>query len=148
VSERSLPEECRATRLEQGAYFDGELPRPERQAIEAHLAVCEECREECARLQSLIASVRQLPRPEPPESLRHRLLAEIAAEMPAARAETVRVESRGSQTLLRRETRLFGASPQIVESVAPGPALSSLARQWRSHVRKVGGSVCVTVQTF
>lgn len=142
----SLPRKCEAIRLDLGAYLDGELSLSEWQAVEAHLSGCEGCREELDSLRVLTGSLHQLSRPEPPESIRYRLLAEVSAEWPAARVETMRIENRGGRVTFRKQTRIFGASSRILAPV--NPDLPDPAKQWRTQVTQYGGSVQVTVQTL
>ena len=46
-------------------YLDGELAAPESEALEAHLAVCEHCRENLAGLTAVVERARSLPEREP-----------------------------------------------------------------------------------
>lgn len=46
-------------------YLDGELPAAESEALEAHLAVCEHCRETLVGLTAVVERARSLPEREP-----------------------------------------------------------------------------------
>lgn len=79
-----------------GAYLLGALPDPERKAFERHLAGCEECQEEIARLTPAVelipSSVEQL---EPPQGLRTAIMAEVWRDAGSGAAERRPEPSRG-----------------------------------------------------
>jgi anti-sigma factor RsiW len=73
-------------------YLDGRLPAAEAQAIEAHLAACPECRDQCRQWQHLDAELaRGLARPALSPEFATRLREQIASApapvLPAARAQ-------------------------------------------------------------
>jgi anti-sigma-K factor RskA len=64
-----------------GAFLLGALTDPEREAFERHLAECEECRLEVARLQPAADLLpRSVERMEPPASLKRSLMAVVESE--------------------------------------------------------------------
>ena len=56
------------------ALLDGELPRPQEEAVRAHLTVCPECTEELVAVQQARSWVRALPPVEPPFGFYERML--------------------------------------------------------------------------
>jgi hypothetical protein len=62
------------------AFYDGELPEPERAAFEAHLAGCAICTAELERVQSLSDELRAAPQPRLTEMDKARLRQTAAAE--------------------------------------------------------------------
>ncbi|MCP5114103.1 MAG: hypothetical protein GY953_25005, partial [bacterium] len=50
------------------AYLDTQLEAAERDSVEAHLAECEECRDELAAVSGVRSLLRNLPMLEPPSS--------------------------------------------------------------------------------
>lgn len=66
------------------AYVDGELDRPERERLEAHLTSCPHCRDELAIVQREMSALRAaLAAPEPPPGFTARVL-NSAVHPPAA----------------------------------------------------------------
>jgi hypothetical protein len=61
------------------AHLDGALHGPARRRLEAHLAECEECRNELAELRGTVALLRSLGPVEAPEFLATRVIARIEA---------------------------------------------------------------------
>lgn len=69
------------------AYALRALERPEREAVDGHLAECADCRKEATGLEAVVAALPEsLPERVPSRSLRERLLAAARADLPAARA--------------------------------------------------------------
>lgn len=70
--------ECSKVQENLSAYLDDELPPEQREAIQAHLAVCPACRQELARLTRLWEALAALPSEPPPEGLVEQVLARLA----------------------------------------------------------------------
>lgn len=51
------------------AFHDGELPESEKPAVSSHLLTCEKCQGRLREIESLVVSLRNLPRLEMPHSL-------------------------------------------------------------------------------
>ena len=62
------------------AYLDGALSAAERAEVEAHLAACASCRAERDRLESTMALLARLPRPEVSPTFEQRFHARLAAQ--------------------------------------------------------------------
>lgn len=81
---------CQEIRMKLGELLDGELAGPSRQVMEAHLAACPACRQEAARLESLVRRIGYSPAPEAPAGLwmaiERRLDAPFAGHAPAPAA--------------------------------------------------------------
>ncbi len=72
---------CGDVRPRLGAWLDGELSEAGREAIESHLATCEECTAASAALIALGERVREtIPREAAPAALRERVRAAVQAE--------------------------------------------------------------------
>ncbi len=68
---------CEAVAQELSAYIDGELPAAEAQALAAHLAQCEHCRNELAELKRVADLIRVLPAKKAPAGFANDVTAEI-----------------------------------------------------------------------
>jgi hypothetical protein len=66
------------------AYREGEMSQ--REAIAAHLAGCEKCREEMERIQAVLTALDALPVPNPGEDFGQRVWQRIAPRLPEKRA--------------------------------------------------------------
>jgi anti-sigma factor RsiW len=107
MSKERVSPECDAIAPELNAYVDGELPPGERAAVERHLEECASCRSEIELLRLVTGSLRHMARPEPSETMRQRLLAQVAAELPLRRMEVFCTERHGDQVIQRREVRMY-----------------------------------------
>ncbi len=67
---------CHEVRDELSALLDGALPAAERQALEAHLAACADCRRELDQLRATVARLAQLPAARAPAGFVDRVMAE------------------------------------------------------------------------
>jgi anti-sigma factor RsiW len=75
---------CKPYAVDLSAYFDGELAGEERQAMEAHLADCEGCRDTLARFRKMRTALHELARPpRKRQSILADLKARLAEEEPA-----------------------------------------------------------------
>jgi hypothetical protein len=81
------------------AYYDGELPRDQREAIAEHVAHCFVCSEQLAALRRLTTLAQQSPAAEPPRDLTERVLRAVGGE---------RMEIAGRQRTARRHLALAG----------------------------------------
>jgi len=68
--------ECEWTSLVH-AYYDGELPAPQRAAVEAHLHQCVACAEELRSLERLSVRIRSASLPMPPRDLVRGIVARV-----------------------------------------------------------------------
>lgn len=75
--------ECEKQHEALSEYLDAELPQVEQVALEAHLATCEDCRRELARLERTIGAVSALPVERPGLGFKERVMRRIAAEYAA-----------------------------------------------------------------
>jgi anti-sigma factor RsiW len=124
MSELTVSPECEAARQELNAYVDGELAPEERMAIERHLEGCAACRAESELLRLVTQSLSLVPRPEPPEAMRQRLLTQVMAELSPRRMEIVCVERRGDRVIERQEVRI-SREPAVGPRLEPGPGVST-----------------------
>ncbi|WP_027965000.1 anti-sigma factor [Halalkalibacillus halophilus] len=70
-------------------YFNQELSESEKQAFEAHLETCDECKEELAELNALNETLPFASEPvDPPEGMKERILANVLAEETPTKEET------------------------------------------------------------
>ncbi len=77
---------CEQARANYTAWRDGELSPPERRLLEAHLAVCAECRRVFAELDVLQQVMHSIPEAKAPDSLRTQVKARLkTAPTPAPR---------------------------------------------------------------
>ncbi|GEM_PF-6425443 len=84
--------DCRGVEVLLSAHLDGELPAPDQRVVDAHLAVCEACRAEQARLAELRSLLRSLPARRAPHGLTwqlHRAAARDRSRQRARRGLTV-----------------------------------------------------------
>ena len=91
-------EACAAARRALSLRADGALDAEAMAVLGQHLAACELCRAEATLQEIVVASLRQIPRPEPPGEIRRQLLAQIRAE-----AETAPFGRRIEQVETRQE---------------------------------------------
>ena len=68
---------CRRFRKRLGAYLDGDLRGPEREALRLHLEACRHCAGEADALRSSVALLRGLPPVEAPAHLAQRVIARL-----------------------------------------------------------------------
>ena len=61
------------------SYMDGMLPAEEMKAVDEHLSLCPDCREELRQLEETVAILRNLGEVEPPADLRDSILNKIQA---------------------------------------------------------------------
>jgi putative zinc finger protein len=97
VSDPQPLEECASVRTELSTWMDGEVGPEQQAAVELHLAACSPCRAEAALLRLVSRAARQVPRLEPREALRLRVVDQVRAEVtrePAAARHPHRVEIR------------------------------------------------------
>jgi len=71
--------ECGQHRERFGEYLDGEMPEADRNALEAHVAECAECRRELNLLHQTIRTVAELPKRSAPAGFGERVARSIAA---------------------------------------------------------------------
>lgn len=97
-----------------GAYVLGALPDEERVGFEAHLAGCEQCRDEVGRLgvavDALAASPEQL---EAPPELKGRIMAVVRAEAELLQAAGARADVPEPQVEPRRRRGWFSLRPPV-----------------------------------
>ena len=72
--------ECGQHRERFGEYLDGEMPEADRNALEAHVAKCAECRRELNLLHQTIRTVAELPERSAPVGFPERVARSIAAD--------------------------------------------------------------------
>ncbi len=72
--------QCEPFHAELGAYHDGVLTEAESFELERHLEACGPCRSDLAKLGTLDAAIRTLPRIEPSADFAARFYARLAAE--------------------------------------------------------------------
>jgi anti-sigma factor RsiW len=132
MSEARFSPGCERSEPELNAYVDGELPPAERAALERHLAGCARCQTELELLRLVSGSLGQLPRPEPSEAMRRRLLTQVAAERPLRRVEIVSTERHGDRVFERHEVR-WTREPVLLTPPErlTGPPAVSASRQFR-----------------
>jgi hypothetical protein len=97
-------------------YIDEELSPAERDACEAHLLACAECREVLGELRVLVAEARELPDEEPARDLWPGIQAQLeAGPLAIERGGGARVEGQGSSVRpLPSRRRVFALSlPQL-----------------------------------
>jgi anti-sigma factor RsiW len=140
MSERDpmLPEACATARAELGALLDGELDAAARESVDRHLAGCAACRAELVLLRAVTRAVEALPRPAPPEAMRFRLRAAVAAEVAPGHFEVRRTERRVGN---RTEFRVTEIAPGRASS-SPGLASGQVTLQVieRQSQKRVGGA--------
>jgi anti-sigma-K factor RskA len=92
-----------------GAYLLGALDRPGARRMEEHLARCEHCRAQVARLRPAVQRLASdVPQLDPPPQLKHRIMSEVSAQ-----AELFRAAGPGATPARRRFPRLLVAAPAI-----------------------------------
>lgn len=90
---------CFDVQVELEAYVDGELS-PERTALlEQHLAGCEGCRAELARLQAVVAALESWPLVAEPAQLTARVIAQVRQRPGVSPSATLRAGAGGSPVL-------------------------------------------------
>lgn len=72
--------ECSGVREKLSLYIDGMLDEQSLEMVEAHLAGCEECRNELAALREIIQAAGNIETVEPPKGLHGKILQAIAEE--------------------------------------------------------------------
>ena len=75
---------CRKFRRRLSAHLDGELPAPEAEALQAHLASCPSCSAGLAALRALEADLKAMPGMEPSSFFAARAVAAAKAPRPEA----------------------------------------------------------------
>ena len=98
-----------------GAYAVDALDDIERAQFERHLAECAECRAEVASLRSTAALLAETTATAPPESLRERVLADIATVRPLPPAVPA-----GAATRRRSRLAPLAAAAALVAAVGTG----------------------------
>lgn len=117
-------------------YLDGDLPLPQRTAVEQHLDGCAECRREVDALRELRAGARALPRGiAPPRDLWPEIRARIEAPAPARVADggeetpgVLRFRPRSARPDWRRWSALAAAAVVLVMLSSGATALLMRAR--------------------
>ena len=119
--------DCPAVQAELSSFVDGALSDEVSAAIQQHLLTCVACGAEEAALRRVMAALRQIYRPAPPESLRRRVLAEAWSESEAIPDHLdvliVRTEEmRNGECFFceRREAEAYPITPALPATVAPG----------------------------
>ena len=74
---------CEEVQAELSAYLDGELTAQEKQALDAHLCLCNECNRVLAELELVRSSLSALPKVKAPPKLAHKVQTEINREASA-----------------------------------------------------------------
>jgi anti-sigma factor RsiW len=116
--------------------LDGDLPRDERAAVEAHLEGCADCRELLAGLRRVREAARALPKLTAPESLWQRVRADFAAEtgrapeakvlaFPWRRFGSVRALAAAAAIVLAASAGVYWATHRVA---APVPAAVTAER--------------------
>jgi len=75
--------DCSGIRKKLSLYIDGMLDEQSLEAVEAHLASCEDCRNELAALKEIIQIAGDIETVEPPKRLHNNILQAIAIEQQA-----------------------------------------------------------------
>ena len=75
-----MAEKCTEWRERLSEYIDGEMPADDREALEAHLESCPECRAELNALRGAVEAVAGLPVQRAPADLARTVVAGIRAE--------------------------------------------------------------------
>ena len=104
---------------------DRELPAPERQALQAHVAACRDCAETARRagvLQQLLATA---PQPVASEAFVQAVLSRLPAPEPAARPIRVRPVISPWQVLERMGLGVAAATLTVAVLIRPQPAIAT-----------------------
>jgi len=126
---------CFKVRAELETYADGELS-PERSALlERHLAGCEGCRAELARLQAVVAALETWPLVAEPAQLAERVMARLRPRPVVSAADPELVL--GPSTTLRT-SRAEGHGPRVEP-----PALPGFRIQWSDLAISLAGASLV-----
>jgi hypothetical protein len=149
---------CHDAREQLSALLDDALPVPDRQALEAHLSVCAECRRELEQLQTTMALLGRLPpvhapagfvdrvmaeayRPSQPRRLLDALFRPLRVKLPIEAAAVLLVgvsalyvyqRAPEVQRLARQETRESPPPSTVTPppaAVPPAPEVQQFARQ-------------------
>lgn len=128
--ETGLPDACAVARAELGALLDDELDRAARESVERHLAGCAACRAEVALLRAVSHAVGALPLPAPPESIRYRLQAAVAADPATSRFEFRRTEHREGGWVRQHVTLVSPGRATIPETPVARPAIVRLVERY------------------
>jgi anti-sigma factor RsiW len=94
--------QCEPFHAELGAYHDGALATAQSKDVERHLQGCGPCRAELARLDSLDAAIRSMPRTEPSADFAEQFYARMASETrrsPARRSRWMQIGWAGAGAL-------------------------------------------------
>ncbi|MBI3947833.1 MAG: zf-HC2 domain-containing protein [Armatimonadetes bacterium] len=130
-AQASLPAECASARAGLSEWLDGELSARPRAALERHLPGCPACRKEAAALQVVTHTVRRMPRPEPGETVRWRLLGQVWAEAGSTWAQ-VQISESGSECVRVEWGPGDAPSPQPTRGSAPtAPGLRVVTSVWQ-----------------
>ena len=130
---------CRKTRIQFGRYLDGELPPPERRALEDHLAGCSRCGNEIAALRRIDAMLAADAAPPPPPELYAAIMRRVRSEPAAQRSWgwlralaaspwPMRLAATGSATLAAYVGLLIGAAGQARVPTGDADWLASASR--------------------
>ncbi len=125
---------CEAVQAELNAYLDRELPASKAAAIAGHLEQCVTCRAELELLRLVTRSLRLAARPEPPEAMRHRLLAQVTAERAPHRIDILCVERHGDHVIRRQEVQLTFERAWLPPGRPPAPAIGPVIQQYRREL--------------
>lgn len=68
---------CEETMFYLSRYQDGELDKPLREQVKAHLAQCPDCRQELQRLEQVTADIKHLPEVEAPLNFTAQVMAKV-----------------------------------------------------------------------
>ena len=127
--------------------LDGDLPRDERAAVEAHLEGCADCRKILAGLRRVREAARALPKLTAPESLLQKVRADFAAETgraPMARAATRPVAGAAARPAAQTQP---AATTAPVRGDAAAPDAKVLAFPWRrfGSVRAIAAAAAIVL---
>jgi hypothetical protein len=117
-------------------YLDGELVPSQREAFEAHLAGCSDCRREVALYRHVLAEIHALEQWDPSAGLADRVLAEV---MPRHAARWVPVAAWGAAGSLAASAALVAAAITM-----PGPRAWLTALGADATRSMAGGFIFVT----
>ncbi len=103
---------CETTSRKLSAYLDDELPPPERQAVEQHLADCPLCRRQLAGLRALAGPLAQLEGTAPPADFARRVRRLAQRRRPAEQQRSVRLTwfQRAEPVLVRAAAALLAVA--------------------------------------
>ncbi len=120
-------------------YLDGDLSKAERQALEAHLAVCEECAGTLEDLRLVVTRAQSLEDRPPATDLWPGIAERIGAPRPAADEVLDLEQHRARKRAGAGGRRLSLSIPQLVAASVALMALSGGGAWWLSSAGPEGG---------